>query len=157
MLQSEVGHKRVVGMFQASITTALQVLPQRSRFAIITTVPGFIKHLDKAVGEMLGFGDGMNSRFAGTFASGITWEVLTKEPEATAKQKMIDIVRKLVRREEVSVICLGGAILVGMSPWVREGCMLELGAERGAKVQILDPVLTGMTALYSLSLMRAID
>jgi Asp/Glu/hydantoin racemase len=150
MLQSKVGRKPVVGMFQASVTTAMHLLTPRSKFAIVTTGSGFIEHLNDAVKAMLGIKAGESSIFAGVAASGITWDVLTKESKDVAKQMMIETVRKLVKSGEVGVVCLGGAILHGMTSWAEEACILELGEENGRCVRIVDPLLPGVVTLDSL-------
>jgi Asp/Glu/hydantoin racemase len=147
MLQLKVGRKPVVGMFQASLTTALHLLTPRSKFAIITTGSGFIEHLDNAVKAMLGIGTGESSIFAGVAASGITWDVLTREPKDVAIQMMIDTVREAVKGGDVGVVCLGGAILVGMASWAEEACILELGEEKGRRVKIVDPLLPGVVTV----------
>jgi Asp/Glu/hydantoin racemase len=147
MLQSKVGGKPVVGMFQASVTTAINLLTPRSKFAIVTTGSGFIEHLNNAVKAMLGIGTGDSLIFAGVAASGITWDILTKESKDVAKQMMIDTVRELVKGGEVGVVCLGGAILHGMTSWAEEACILELGEEDGRSVRIIDPLLPGVVTL----------
>jgi Asp/Glu/hydantoin racemase len=147
MLQSKVGRKPVVGMFQASVTTALQFLLPQSKFAIVTTASSYVEHLADAVKALFGMGTGESSVFAGVAASGITWDVLTKEPKEVAKRLMMDSVRELVKTGEVSVVCLGGAILVGMASWAQEACILELGEEKGRNVTIVDPLLSGVVTL----------
>jgi Asp/Glu/hydantoin racemase len=150
MLQSKVGRKPVVGMFQASVTTALHLLRPKSKFAIVTTTSGFIDHLNDAVNAMLGVGSEGSAVFTGVVASGITWDVLTKEPKEAAKQLMVDTVRNLVRGGDVSVVCLGGAILAGMSDWAQDACVQELGEEKGRLVRIVDPLLAGVVTLDGL-------
>jgi Asp/Glu/hydantoin racemase len=150
MLQAHVGSKPVVGMFQASVTTALHMLRPKFKFAVVTTVPGFIEHLNVAVTAMLGSATGESLVFAGTVASGITWDILNKEPTNVAKQLMLDTVRRLVRNGEVRVVCLGGAILHGMGSWVEEACVLELGEDKGREVRIIDPLLPGVVTLNGL-------
>jgi Asp/Glu/hydantoin racemase len=118
LLQSKLGRKPVVGMFEASITTALHLVPVGSKFGVVTTASSYIQHLTVAVKSVLGITQGKDSVFAGVVASGITWEVLTQEPKEVAKWKMIDTVRKLVRGGDIGVVCLGGAILAGMADWV---------------------------------------
>jgi Asp/Glu/hydantoin racemase len=147
MLQSKVGRKPVVGMFQASVTTALHLLTPESKFAIVTTGSGFIEHLNDAVKAMLGINTGESSIFAGVAASGITWDVLTLQPKDVAKQMMIKTVRELVKGGDIGVVCIGGAILVGMTSWAEEACILELGEEKGRRVRIVDPLLPGVVTL----------
>lgn len=140
----------MVGMFQASVTTALHMLRPKTKFAIVTTVPGFIEHLNVAVADMLGSTTGESSVFAGTTASGITWDILVKQSSNVAKRMMMDTVRQLIRNKEIQVVCLGGAILHGMSSWVKEACILELGENKGREVRIIDPFLPGVVTLNGL-------
>jgi len=150
LLQSKVGRKPVVGMFEATVTTALHLLPSGSKFAVVTTTSSYIQHLTEAVKYVLGISTGKDSIFAGVVASGITWDILLNEPKEVAKMKLIEIVRELVKDGDIGVVCLGGAILVGMVDWVQEACILELGEEMGRSVRIVDQLLAGVTTLDGL-------
>jgi Asp/Glu/hydantoin racemase len=152
MLQAKVGRKPVVGMFEATLTTAMHLVTPGSKFAIVTTASSYVDHLTDGVRSFLGIADEVSlaSSFAGVVASGITWEVLTKQPRMVAKEKMIHTVSALVKGGDVSVVCLGGAILVGLANWAEEACIMELGETTGRNVRILDQIHSGIVTLDEL-------
>jgi Asp/Glu/hydantoin racemase len=151
LLQSYVGSKPVVGIFDASVFAAIQLTNADSKFAIITTGLAFETLLENGVKNLLGrTADGRNKlldRFGGVAASGIGPGDLGPEAREMARGKVMTATRKLVRSGEVNVICVGGVILAGMECWIREACENELGVRRGTHVKIIDQLAVGAIML----------
>ncbi|KAL2071066.1 hypothetical protein VTL71DRAFT_12301 [Oculimacula yallundae] len=163
-LQDEVPSGiHVTGIFEASITTALALLPMRYadpklerletrfKFGIVSTgsyweaelADGVRRFLDlKSVGE--------TGRFKGVETTGLTaGELHTADPELVRK-KMIEATRRLVKDRDVKVVCLGCAGMVGMEDVVREALVEELGEFEAKDVHILDGVKAGIALLEGL-------
>ena len=144
--------KPVTGIFESSITTALQLVGSGSQFAILTTVKAFEKNLTDGVFRFLESKQAasMSASFAGVVATGITAEDLTDEKKAVARSKVVDATRLLIRNTDVKVICMGGAILSGMEFWVQEACALELGIEKAGHVRVIHQMLAGVTTVVAM-------
>jgi Asp/Glu/hydantoin racemase len=151
LLQSYVGNKPVVGIFDASVDAALQLVGSDSKFGIITTGLPYefllaegVKHL---LGRTLDEPNELLQRFGGVAASGIGVDDLRPESRERAKEKIIAATTRLVRSSEVTVLCVGGVILAGMEVWIREACEIELGTEKGREVKIVDQLVAGALEL----------
>lgn len=152
-LQSHVGRKPVVGIFQASITMALQLVRPNSKFAIITTGQQYEAMLSAGVRKFLGIADGIPDPdvFGGVAATGIT----AGEARESASLKIKEATRRLLRTGNISVLCIGGAILIGLEQPVREACIEVLGEEKGKRVRLVDQLFAGMTTLDGLARIEA--
>lgn len=156
LLQSHVGKKPVVGIFDASVYAALRLLPPGSRFGIVTTGVAYEKLLTKGVTALLGQDERELAQFAGVAASGIGLADLKYEDaddRHEAKGKVLNATARLLQSEgtgPVLVICMGGAILAGMEGWVHEACESTLGADEGNKVKVVDQLAAGMLTLDAL-------
>jgi Asp/Glu/hydantoin racemase len=148
LLQSYVGTKPVVGIFDASILAGLQLVTPASKFGIVTTGATFEPLLADGVKLVLGHSEQL-SRFSGVVASGVGIDDLHAGSQNLTREKIINATRRLLRASdlEVDVVILGGVILCGMEAWAREACELELGQEKGQKVKIVDQMLAGMLTL----------
>ena len=143
----------MIGIFDASVTTALHLIAPGSKFAILTTGSLYETLLTDGVRRILGsIGKPAqtSSIFGGVAATGINVDELDLEPRTTVKSKMMDATRRLVKAGDVSVLCIGGVILAGMENWVREACILELGLERGQNIRVVDQMLAGVMTLEGL-------
>jgi Asp/Glu/hydantoin racemase len=148
LLQSYVGSKPVVGIFDASIVAALQLSNAASSFGIITTGVPYEALLSEGVVSFLRGNEKLLAKFSGVAASGISMEDLLPEWEDIAKQKIIAATRRLLRTmDNTDVLVMGGVILAGMEGWVHEACELELGLANGNKVKVVDQLLAGMVML----------
>lgn len=158
LLRSYTGIKPVVGIFDASIQAALQLVTPRSKFGIITTGEAYEVLLSDGVKHLLdGTKHGLQQlqRFGGVSASGIGLQDLEKTARSVARVKIVAATRKIVRSGEVDVLCVGGVILAGMEGWIREACEAELGAEFGRKVRIIDQLVAGITLLNATLLKKS--
>jgi Asp/Glu/hydantoin racemase len=150
LLQSYVGNKPVVGIFDASIMAALQLVGPDTKFSIVTTGLPFEALLSNAVKQLLGHSDQV-SCFGGVFASGVGLNDLHPDSRHAAREKMMAATTQLVRTaNNIDVIIMGGVILAGMEGWVHEACELELGVEKGRQLKVVDQFLAGMLILDSL-------
>jgi Asp/Glu/hydantoin racemase len=157
LLQSHVGLKPVVGIFQATLTVSLQMITPGSKFGIITTGVQYEAMLTNGVRKFLGAPDGSPDPtvFGGVVATAIAATELDNKD--LLKQKVLVATHRLMKRGDVSVICLGGAILVGLENWVRQGCIEVLGEEKGKNIRLVDQMLAGITTVASLARIGAVS
>jgi Asp/Glu/hydantoin racemase len=153
-LQAHVGAqgKPVTGIFEASVAASLQLLQPGESFGIVSTGKVWEAILSEAVANLLGTdgssgsgsGSGVaSSRFAGVETTGLSATELHDVPAAEVREKMKAATKRLLRRGNVSVVCLGCAGMAGMNEMVREAAVEELGPDRGEKVRIVDGVQAG--------------
>jgi Asp/Glu/hydantoin racemase len=151
LLQSYMGSKPVVGIFDASVHAALQLTDSDSKFGIITTGVPFEILLAKGVKQLLGSTrDERNKQlhlFGGVAASSIGAGDLGPEARERAREKIMAATTRLVRSGEVSVLCVGGVILGGMEHWIREACENALGFKKGREVKIIEQLAAGAVLL----------
>ncbi|KAF2796683.1 hypothetical protein K505DRAFT_347794 [Melanomma pulvis-pyrius CBS 109.77] len=150
LLQSYVGSKPVVGIFDASIIAALQLVDPKSRFGIITTGVPYEVLLSEGVKRFLGGNAKLLAKFSSVAASGIGMDDLYQRSENIARDKIMAATIRLIRTTDTDVLVMGGVILAGMEGWVHEACELELGEEQGRKVMVVDQLLAGMVMLDAL-------
>jgi Asp/Glu/hydantoin racemase len=156
LLQAQIQHKPVVGIFDASIYAALQLISEGSKFAILTTGKPYEALLAHGVTALLKYDPGLQ-RFAGVVASGIGLSDASNP--VVAKHKITTATTQLLQRHDgdVDVICMGGAILVGMEDMVHEACELVLGAAESSKIKVVDQLAAGMLTLEALLLGRLLN
>jgi Asp/Glu/hydantoin racemase len=151
LLQSYVENKPVVGIFDASVHAAVQLVGQGGKFGIVTTGLPFETLLAEGVRQSLGsMGEERTRqlcRFGGVAASGIGIGDLGHEARGRAREKIIAATTRLVCSGEIDVVCVGGVILSGMESWIREACEKELGVDRGREVKIIDQLAVGAVVL----------
>ncbi|KAM0749686.1 hypothetical protein T439DRAFT_326564 [Meredithblackwellia eburnea MCA 4105] len=139
----------VVGIFEASVATALLLLPTTdSKFGIVSTGKVWEKLLGDGVAELLG--SETSKRFAGVETTGLNATELHEVKPDEVKLRMIDATKRLVKGGDVGAVCLGCAGMVGMEEWVREACVAELGPAKGSKIHIIDGVKVGYVMLEGL-------
>jgi Asp/Glu/hydantoin racemase len=151
LLQSYVHDKPVVGIFDASVLAASHLTTSSSKFAIITTGLPFEELLTEGVKQLLG-GTTPNGKsqlccFGGVAATGIGADDLTIEAQQQAREKIIAATRRILCTGEIGVLCVGGVILAGMEPWIREACEEELGSVIGGQVKIVEQLTVGALVL----------
>lgn len=141
----------VLGIFEASITTALQLLDpdfeKQETFGIVSTGKVWEGLLGRAVRGFLGSKLGRGGeRFAGVETTGLDATELHGAPREEVRRRVKEAVGRLVRKGEgegeVTVVVLGCAGMVGMEGWVRE--------EVGEEVRVVDGVVAGVGALVGL-------
>ncbi|RDW82897.1 hypothetical protein BP5796_04388 [Coleophoma crateriformis] len=163
MIRSRVPpHVHVTGIFEASVTTALSLLPKPragagsnenvfEKFGIVSTGTYWEKALSEGVRDFLGFSDLEScQRFKGVETTGLNADELHTAPADLVREKMMDATKRLVKDRDVRVICLGCAGMAGMDDIVQEALVEELGAEGAKKVYIIDGVKVGIGLLETL-------
>lgn len=146
----------VIGIFEASISTALSLLQPPSSGAfekcgIVSTGKYWEKVLSEGVLDYLGVDDLKHcKRFKGVETTGLTAGELHTAPPEEVRTKMIQATKRLVKDGDVKVICLGCAGMAGMDAMVRTACEEELGKEKGKAVHVVDGVKAGIAILDGL-------
>ena len=142
----------MIGIFEASVSTALSLLDERQAFAIISTGDAWKQILGDAVrNDLLGV-DKARRVFAGVETLGLSAGELHGEgAEEGVRQRVKAATRRsievggVVLGKEVSVILLGCAGMVGMEYWVKE----EVG-RAGRQTKIVDGVKAGIGILQGI-------
>jgi Asp/Glu/hydantoin racemase len=142
------GRKPVTGIFEASVSTALQIIRPDEKFGIVSTGKVWEDILSHAVTQFLGTGDKESSRrFAGVETTGLNATDLHDAPADEVRRRMKEAVKRLLGKGQVGAICLGCAGMSGMDEMVREACVEELGEGEGSRVRIVDGVQAGVAWL----------
>lgn len=152
LLQSYVGIKPVVGLFDASIVTALHLVRPGSKFGIVTTGVAYETLLAESIKMLLGSDDRLYRTFGGVTASGVSLTDLDPGSQAKARDKVMAATKRLIQinNGDLDVVSLGGVILAGMEAWVHSACVAELGEEAGSKIKVIDQLHAGMLSLTAL-------
>jgi len=152
------GEKMVTGIFEASVATALQMIPRVQKFGIVSTGKVWEKILTEAVAAMLGTAHGtetaaadISARFAGVETTGLNATDLHDADPALVRKKMKEATKRVLKRGSVGAICLGCAGMSGMDEMVREAAVEELGEVQGKKIKIVDGVQAGAAWLEGAS------
>ena len=147
--KSAVKEKRkpVTGIFEASVSTSLQIIHPSSKFGIVSTGKVWEDILSSAVVEFLGTGSNASKRFAGVETTGLNATDLHDAPREEVEKRMKDATKRLLRKGGVEAICLGCAGMAGMDTLVRTACVEELGEEEGRRVRVVDGVMAGVAWL----------
>ncbi|KAH7399748.1 Asp/Glu/hydantoin racemase [Cadophora sp. MPI-SDFR-AT-0126] len=153
----------VTGIFEASITTALSLLPMRyadpklerletrQKFGIVSTGSYWEAELSDGVRRFLDLQSvDATGRFKGVESTGLSAGELHTADPALVKRKMKEATKRLVRDRDIKVICLGCAGMVGMDDDVYEALVEELGEFEAKEIHILDGVKAGIALLEGL-------
>ena len=154
-------HVHVTGIFEASISTSLSILPleygpntqrhTRGKFGIVSTGQYWEKALSDGVTNFLDLESFSGSRrFKGVETTGLTAIELHTAPPELVRRKMMEATKRLVRDRDVKVVCLGCAGMVGLDSVVEEALVEELGEDEAQNVFVLDGVKAGIGALETL-------
>jgi len=141
------GRKPVTGIFEASVSTSLQIIHPDEQFGIVSTGKVWETILSEAVVDFLGTRSEASKRFAGVETTGLNATDLHDAPAEEVRKRMKDAVKRLLKKGRVGAICLGCAGMSGMNEMVREACVEELGEMEGSRVRIVDGVQAGVAWL----------
>jgi Asp/Glu/hydantoin racemase len=139
--------KPVTGIFEASVSTSLQIIHPDEKFGIVSTGKVWEAILTDATIAFLGTGSEASKRFAGVETTGLNATDLHDAPAEEVRKRMKDAVKRLLKKGKVGAICLGCAGMAGMDEMVREACVEELGDVDGKRVRVVDGVLAGVAWL----------
>jgi len=149
-------HVPVIGIFEASVSTALSLLPPPcsgciKKFGIVTTGKYWEDTLTHGVLNFLGCDSlAFCKRFKAVESTGLSAAELHTSPPSEVRYRMIKATKRLLKDRDVNVICLGCAGMAGMDTIVREACVEELGEEEGKHVHIIDGVKAGIALVDGL-------
>lgn len=148
----------VTGIFEASILTALSIIAPpggNESWGIVTTGQFWEDHLGAGVNDFLGVEAGQkNSRFAGTFSSGLTaGDFHTVSPEQVQEKLKAATVRCL-KSSNVRCIVMGCGGMAGLEGIIRAAAVEVYGEERGKSIYIVDGVRAGLFQLHQIALSR---
>ena len=139
------GKKSITGIFEASVMSSLLAIGRDESFGIVTAGKAWEDILTKAASAFLGSGE----RFAGVESTGLKAVELHDAPAEEVKTRMLQATKRLAKREKLGAICLGCAGMAGTKEIVREGCIEELGEQKGKAIVIVDGVEAGVSFLES--------
>lgn len=140
-------HKPVTGIFEASVSTSLQIIAPDEKFGIVSTGKVWEKILSSAVVDFLGTRSEASRRFAGVETTELNATDLHDAPAEEVQKRVKNAVKRLLRKGNVGAICLGCAGMSGMNKMVREACVEELGDIEGESIRIVDGVQAGVAWL----------
>jgi Asp/Glu/hydantoin racemase len=149
-------HQHVTGIFEASMSTALSLLPlgfreTRSKFGIVSTGTHWENALSEGVKMFLGLDEPRScGKFKGVETTGLSAIELHTAPPEEVRRKMMEATKRLVRKRDVKVICLGCAGMAGLDGIVEDALVEELGEEEARNVHVLDGVKAGLGLLEGL-------
>ncbi|EGN91615.1 hypothetical protein SERLA73DRAFT_100280 [Serpula lacrymans var. lacrymans S7.3] len=154
-LLKERTRKPVVGIFEASITTCLQLIGSNGTFGIVSTGYIWEKLLREGVYDMLGVPRDDTaarcSRFAGVQTTGLDAIELHETPAEKVQLRIADATKRLIRsNNQLEAICLGCAAMAGLQDMIRQACIDELGGIEGSNIMIIDGVKAGVGILVGL-------
>ena len=150
--------KPVVGIFQASVTTSLQVISCHQTFGIVSTGDVWKSLLTNAVHGFIGSpAENLTdvdriSPFAGVETTGLNATELHEAPAAEVHRRIKEATKRLLDHNhhgDVRAICLGCAGMVGMEEIVREACIEKLGNGESL-FRVIDGVKAGVGVLQGL-------
>ena len=143
--------KPVLGIFEASISTALNLLGEGQTFGIVSTGEVWKQILGQAIREDLLGLEKAGRVFAGVETLGLNAGKLHEEGgEEEVKKRVMAATGRLIKGgvekgSEVSAIVLGCAGMAGMGEWVREEV-----EKRGKQIKVIDGVKAGVGILQGL-------
>jgi Asp/Glu/hydantoin racemase len=139
----------VTGIFEASILTALSLLPdpqERKTWGIVTTGKFWEKHLSDGANAFLGQpGSDANSRFAGVFSTGLDAGDFHHVSPEQVREKLKAATRSLLQSGDVGCVVMGCAGMAGLESIIRETVREEYGSEK--RVSVVDGVKAGTLQL----------
>ncbi|CAG7558924.1 unnamed protein product [Fusarium equiseti] len=144
-------HLAVTGIFEATILTSISLMSAAEnggKWGIVTTGKFWEDHLTDGVKKYLGQEkDGVNSKFAGVYSSGLTaGDFHTVSPEKV-REKLKEATRKLLDQGQVNCVVMGCGGMAGLEDIIRSTAVEEYGKADGDLVYIIDGVKAGIMQL----------
>ncbi|KAM0420940.1 hypothetical protein ACHAPT_011330 [Fusarium lateritium] len=144
-------HLAVTGIFEASILTALSLIPapdDAGKWGIVTTGKWWEEHLSDGAKKFLGQNrDGVNNKFAGVFSSGLTAGDFHTVPPEQVKEKLKEATKQLLSSGQVSCVVMGCGGMAGLEDIIRSTAVEMYGKADGNLVYIIDGVKAGVMQL----------
>lgn len=144
-------HLAVTGIFEASILTALNLLPApkfNDKWGIVTTGKFWEKHLSDGVKEFLGQEvNETNHKFAGVFSTGLTAGDFHKVSPEEVRAKLREATQKLLNTGNVRCVVMGCGGMAGLEDIIRSTATETYGRAEGDRVFVLDGAKAGVMQL----------
>ncbi|CAK7274298.1 Protein dcg1 [Sporothrix epigloea] len=148
----------VTGIFEASLVTALTLLPaypcgvqtSYKSWGIVTTGKFWETHLADGVAAYLGQhqGDRMSSKFAGVYSTGLdAGDFHGGVSPEVIRAKLKEATKDLLSSSDVGCVVMGCAGMAGLEQIIREAAVEQYGKEAGSRVFIVDGVKAGVGLL----------
>ena len=144
----------VTGIFEASLVTALTLLPaypfsagaSTKTWGIVTTGKFWEKHLTDGAAAFLGYaaGGSKSSKFAGVFSTGLdAGDFHGGVSPEVIRAKLKEATKGLLSSSDVGCVVMGCAGMAGLEEIIREAARDQYGEEAGNRVFIVDGVKAG--------------
>ncbi|KAG6055511.1 hypothetical protein E4U17_002932 [Claviceps sp. LM77 group G4] len=140
----------IIGIFEASILTALSLLRRPSeQWGIVTTGEFWEKHLCQGIDEFLGIsGRAEHAKFAGVFSSGLTAGELHSVDTGVVRHKLGLAARRLLMSGNVTCVVMGCGGMAGLEDSIRSAAVDIYGESRAKGVYVVDGVKAGILQLH---------
>lgn len=160
----------VTGIFEASILTALSLVPlvqeEQRKWGIVTTGAFWEAHLADGVAAFLGqtpstasatgsssFSD---ARFAGVFSTGLNAGDFHEIPQEQINVRLREATKRLLSSGDVTCVVMGCGGMGGLQDMIRAIVVEEYGQQRARDVSIVDGVQAGVLQLQQAVLSRRV-
>ncbi|KAL7796120.1 Asp/Glu/hydantoin racemase [Trichoderma ceciliae] len=161
----------VTGIFEASILTALSLIPiveagaqQQQKWGIVTTGAFWETHLSNGVAAFLGQPQAPTSaasssgisdhRFAGVFSTGLNAGDFHAIPQEQINVSLRQATRRLLSSGNITCVVMGCGGMGGLKDMIRTIVIQEYGLDRAKDVCIVDGVQAGVLQLQQTVLSR---
>ncbi|KAL2269257.1 hypothetical protein VTJ83DRAFT_4103 [Remersonia thermophila] len=146
----EFARLSVMGIFEASILTALSLIRPGKKWGIVTTGKYWEQHLVEGAKRFLGtFGDqAKNDRFAGVETTGLNASDFHDgvDPEVV-RQALQNATARLLTDKDVECVIMGCAGMTGLEKVIRSTAAELCGPEQAADLFVVDGVRAGIGLL----------
>ncbi|RFU73088.1 hydantoin racemase [Trichoderma arundinaceum] len=160
----------VIGIFEASILTALSLVPtvgagvQQQQWGIVTTGAFWETNLSNGVAAFLGQPQPLTSpasssgngdhRFAGVFSTGLNAGDFHTISQDQINMRLREATKRLLSSGNVSCVVMGCGGMGGLQDMIRTIIIQEYGQDRAKEVCIVDGVQAGVLQLQQTVLSR---
>lgn len=144
-------HLAVTGIFEASVLTALSLIPapeHGEKWGIVTTGKFWEDNLSNGVKSLLGQdSSSSNSRFAGVLSTGLNaGDFHTISPEEV-RRKLKEATKQLLTKGNVACVLMGCGGMAGLEDIIRSTAVELYDKDKGDRVYIIDGVKAGFMQL----------
>lgn len=142
----------VTGIFEASIATALTLLPAYpledgaswTTWGIVTTGKFWEAHLTEGAAAYLGQTSEQSRKFAGVFSTGLdAGDFHGGVSPEVIRAKLKTATKDLLESSDVGCVVMGCAGMAGLEDIIRDAAREQYGQEAGSRVLIVDGVKAG--------------
>ncbi|EFY91010.1 putative DCG1 protein [Metarhizium acridum CQMa 102] len=141
--------KPIIGLFEASILTALSLISKSEKWGIVTTGEFWEQHLRDGVNDFLGVARGVgNNNFAGVYSTGLSAIEFHRASEEVIQSKLATAVTRLLESGDVKCVVLGCGGMTGLEQTIQSVAAKVLGHEKATRLYIVDGVRAGVAQLY---------